>query len=55
MKQFVYDEILVKVKKFEWRGEIYEDLLELLHEAGQECWELVGEVKGRIIIKKVDL
>lgn len=56
MKRFVYDEIEVTETRIE---KVYEcdgmkewSLLGILEKIGYDGWELVGEIEGKLIVKK---
>lgn len=56
MKRFEYGEITTAQRRideeFSFRGTIAYSLMELLDDIGSKVWELVGEVKGKIVVKR---
>ncbi|MBT3123206.1 MULTISPECIES: hypothetical protein [Bacillus subtilis group] len=56
MKRFEYGEITTAQRRideeFSFRGTIAYSLMKLLEDIGSKGWELVGEVKGKIIVKR---
>lgn len=56
MKRFAYDEIEVArtriEKEYKCVGEKGYSLLDILEKIGDKGWELVGEIEGKLIVKK---
>jgi len=56
MNTFIYDEIEITERRIEKRykcdGKIGYSLLDILKKIGNDGWELIGEVEGRLIVKK---
>lgn len=56
LKKFVYDEISRRETltdiEYTCVGEREYSLIEILDKIGDEGWELVGEINGRLIVKR---
>ncbi|MFQ3543564.1 hypothetical protein Q7A53_05715 [Halobacillus rhizosphaerae] len=52
MGDFEYDVITVHQGKYECDGIIEWSLLKILNKIGYYSWELVGEIRGEIIVKR---